>query len=79
MIREMADAPALPTLIVVSGSPGSGKTTLSYALARAVPCPVVSRDEIREGLMATRSVNAALGDAADYVTDLARMPSFVRS
>lgn len=40
-----------PTLIVVTGPPGSGKTTLARALARAVPCPLVSRDEIREGLV----------------------------
>jgi len=37
-------------LIVVSGPPGSGKTTLAHAIARAVPCPVICRDEIKEGL-----------------------------
>ncbi|MFI5317805.1 MAG: AAA family ATPase [Myxococcota bacterium] len=40
-----------PRLIVVSGSPGSGKTTLAHALGRAVPCPVICRDEIREGFV----------------------------
>ncbi|HEY6419384.1 MAG TPA: ATP-binding protein [Candidatus Binataceae bacterium] len=42
---------ALPTLIVVSGPPGSGKTTLAHAIARAVPCPAICRDEIKEGLL----------------------------
>ncbi|CAM5292531.1 AAA family ATPase [Kitasatospora aureofaciens] len=38
-------------LIVVSGGPGSGKTTLAHALARAVGCPAVCRDEVKEGLL----------------------------
>ena len=43
---------ATPTLVVVSGPGGSGKTTLAHALARAIACPVVSRDEIKEGMVA---------------------------
>jgi predicted kinase len=41
----------VPTLVVVSGPPGSGKTTLAHALARAIPCPAICRDEIKEGLV----------------------------
>ncbi|MEV6635384.1 AAA family ATPase [Actinoplanes sp. NPDC051470] len=39
-----------PALIVVSGQPGSGKTTLAHEIARAVGCPAICRDEIREGM-----------------------------
>jgi len=40
-----------PTLVVVSGPPGSGKTRLAHALAPLVPCPAICRDEIKEGMV----------------------------
>lgn len=45
------DAVSTPTLVVVSGPPTSGKTTLAHALAEAIPCPAISRDEIKEGMV----------------------------
>jgi predicted kinase len=39
-----------PTLVVVTGPPGSGKTTLAHALARLLGCPAICRDEIKEGM-----------------------------
>lgn len=42
-----------PTLIVITGRAGSGKTTLSRTLAQAIRCPIISRDEIKEGLVNT--------------------------
>lgn len=40
-----------PTLILVTGPAGSGKTTLAHELAATIGCPVVSRDEIKEGMV----------------------------
>ena len=40
-----------PTLIVVSGPPGTGKTTLAHKIARSVGCPAICRDEIKEGMV----------------------------
>jgi predicted kinase len=54
---------ALPTLVVVSGPPASGKTTLAHRIARLVGCPAVCRDEIKEGMVhATPGFVAAPGD-----------------
>jgi len=58
-----------PTLVVVSGPAGSGKSTLARALGRAVPCPVVSRDEIKEGMVAATPGHVpAAGDALTLAT-----------
>jgi predicted kinase len=45
---------SLPTLIVVSGPIGAGKTTLARKIAQIIGCPAISRDEIKEGMAHVR-------------------------
>jgi predicted kinase len=59
-----------PALIVVAGRPGAGKTTLAHALARAVRCPAVCRDEIKEGLVCTAGDGGEPGDLQRRATDV---------
>ena len=49
----------MPTLVVVSGPMGSGKTTLAHAIAAAVGCPAICRDEIKEGMLHATGSGAA--------------------
>ena len=43
-------------LIIVTGQPGSGKTTLSKELGKLLHLPIISRDEIKEGYVNTFDV-----------------------
>jgi predicted kinase len=60
----MSGVGRLPTLVVVSGPGGSGKTTLAHVIAGAIGCPAVCRDEIKEGMVhATPDFVPSPGDA----------------
>jgi adenylate kinase family enzyme len=42
-----------PSLIIISGRPASGKSTLARKIAQQIRCPLISRDEIKEGYVNT--------------------------
>ena len=42
-----------PLLIVVTGRPASGKTSLAHLLATEIKYPLISRDELKEGYVNT--------------------------
>jgi predicted kinase len=44
---------ARPLLVIVSGAPGSGKTTMGARLARELRLPHLNRDLVRDGLCMT--------------------------
>lgn len=53
--RRMSDH--LPTVVVVSGRPGSGKTTLARSIGDRLHLPVVGRDVIKTGMHATSDID----------------------
>lgn len=59
----------LPLLVVVTGMPSSGKTTVAEGLARRLRFPLIAKDEIKESLYdslgaADVAASAHLGQAA---------------
>lgn len=66
-----------PLLVVVTGMPSSGKTTIAESLAERLRLPLVAKDELKESLFESFGTgdvawSARLGDAAyDLIFDLA--------
>ena len=50
MRRSGADRPGWPLLVVVSGAPGAGKTTLARPLADELRLPLIAKDDLKEPL-----------------------------
>jgi predicted kinase len=61
-----------PKCIIVTGRPGSGKTTLAEVLGKRLWTPVISRDQIKEGYVNTYGVkhDRLPPDANGLVSDL---------
>lgn len=52
-----------PLLIIITGRPASGKTTLAHRLSQTIHCPLVSRDALKEGYINT--IRDSVGNAGD--------------
>ena len=62
----------LPVLVVVTGPPATGKTTIARAISAELRLPLVSKDDIKEALFdalgtGDRDWSRALGVATTYV------------
>ena len=69
--RVSTDMGNTPKCVIVTGRPGSGKTTLSKKLGQRLWMPVISRDEIKEGYVNTFGVkhDQLPSDTNGIVTD----------
>lgn len=71
-ILGLTDMNAKPKLVIVTGRPGSGKTTLAKELGKLLYFPVVIRDEIKEGYVNTFNIrhNKLPGDTNKTVSEI---------
>lgn len=60
----MEQAFATPTLVLLAGLPGAGKTTLALALSRALGWPVVDKDSFKSPLLDLGVAEAVAGPAS---------------
>lgn len=60
-----------PFLLIVTGRPASGKSTLAHLLSKQINCPLLSRDELKEGYINTVNITHAEADdsVAQHIYD----------
>ena len=61
-----------PTLILFSGLPGCGKTTLARRLARTLRIPLFSKDRLQSALRSQRLAPRSSADGYYLMFDMAR-------
>jgi predicted kinase len=75
---HIIDIVGAPLLVVVTGMPSSGKTTIAESLAERLRLPLIAKDDLKESLFETLGPgdvawSGRLGDAAyDLIFGLAR-------
>jgi predicted kinase len=66
-------------LILVGGSPGSGKTTLATTLAESLRLPLISRDAVKEALMDSFGSNDRAQSRALSTASFHLLPTIVET
>mmetsp|Transcript_4958 Transcript_4958/g.17953 ORF Transcript_4958/g.17953 Transcript_4958/m.17953 type:complete len:237 (-) Transcript_4958:830-1540(-) len=66
----MADEGEKPILVLMKGHPGSGKSTLSQALAKKLKWPIVDKDDVRD---CTWTFESEAGQHGNEITMQARL------
>ncbi len=62
-----------PTLVLMAGPPGAGKTTLAMAVSRALGWPVVDKDTLKSSMLAAGVPEETAGRASyDLMFDVGR-------
>ncbi len=60
----MSQIPQKPTLVLMAGLPGAGKTTLAFELGTVLQWPVLSKDTLRSSMMMMEILERVAGFAA---------------
>jgi predicted kinase len=72
-VAESQERCIIRSIIMVSGAPASGKSTLAHALSEALGFPLLSKDTIKESLF--ESLGSRLGSSAGSPAELSRLLS----
>jgi hypothetical protein len=51
LMADEKEAPAPAVVVAMKGHPGSGKSTAARAIAAALRCPLLDKDDVRDGTL----------------------------